>query len=269
MSRFPFNSSLVWLHKNQSKLLGNDLNYLYKEVSERLYDRILDIKKNFSNALELGNGNEYLPLLVDTEKVSKYTLNTFKHGNYNRSIDFKGMTPDFFENGANLSCFKDNTFDAVFSNLLLHWVNDLPSLFKQIQRILAPDGVFLASVIGGDSLYELRSAFQLAETERMGGISQRMSPMIHMSDIGPLLMDSNFHMITVDHDELVIQYPSAVHLMSDLSSMGESHASTMPSLTIPKKVLLAIDPIYRSLYQSDHISATFQILYMIGWKKGI
>lgn len=34
--------------------------------------------------------------------------------------------------------------------------------------ILKPDGVFIASMFGGDTLYELRSSLQLAEIEREG-----------------------------------------------------------------------------------------------------
>jgi NADH dehydrogenase [ubiquinone] 1 alpha subcomplex assembly factor 5 len=35
-------------------------------------------------------------------------------------------------------------------------------VLKQIQRALKPDGVFMGSMIGGDTLFELRSAFTLS-----------------------------------------------------------------------------------------------------------
>lgn len=52
------------------------------------------------------------------------------------------------------------------SNLSLHWVNDLPGAMQQACRALKPDGVFLASMLGGNTLKELRVALQLAEQER-------------------------------------------------------------------------------------------------------
>lgn len=50
--------------------------------------------------------------------------------------------------------------------------------FTQIRHLLKPDGVFIGAVFGGDTLFELRTALQLAEQERRGGIANRVSPMI-------------------------------------------------------------------------------------------
>jgi NADH dehydrogenase [ubiquinone] 1 alpha subcomplex assembly factor 5 len=63
------------------------------------------------------------------------------------------------------------------SNLALHWINDLPGTLIQIRQVLKEDGVFIGALLGGDSLFELRTALQLAELEREGGISPRVSPM--------------------------------------------------------------------------------------------
>jgi hypothetical protein len=38
----------------------------------------------------------------------------------------------------------------------------------QAQKLLKPDGIFLAVMLGGDSLHELRNSFALAEQERDG-----------------------------------------------------------------------------------------------------
>lgn len=52
--------------------------------------------------------------------------------------------------------FPPQHFDLVMSSLSLHWVNDLPSTFKQIRESLKPDGAFIGAVLGGASLQELR-----------------------------------------------------------------------------------------------------------------
>lgn len=67
--------------------------------------------------------------------------------------------------------------DVVMSNLALHWVNDLPGTLIQIRQTLKEDGVFIGALLGGESLFELRTSLQLAELEREGGISPRVSPM--------------------------------------------------------------------------------------------
>lgn len=64
--------------------------------------------------------------------------------------------------------FEPESFDIVMSSLSLHWVNQLPSTFSQIIKSLRPDGVFIAALFGGETLFELRGALQLGETEREG-----------------------------------------------------------------------------------------------------
>ena len=39
--------------------------------------------------------------------------------------------------------FKTNAFDVVFSNQVIHWANDCAQLFKEIERVLTPSGVFV------------------------------------------------------------------------------------------------------------------------------
>lgn len=49
------------------------------------------------------------------------------------------------------------SLDFVISCISLHWANDLPGCFQRIMNSLKKDGVFMAAIFGGDSLYELRS----------------------------------------------------------------------------------------------------------------
>lgn len=112
--------------------------------------------------------------------------------------------------------FEENSLDLVVSSLSLHWVNDLPACFSTVIRSLKPDGVFMASVFGGETLYELRSSLQLADLERRGGISPHISPFTQIRDIGALLNRAGFKMLTIDTDEVVVEYPSMYELMWDL-----------------------------------------------------
>lgn len=52
-------------------------------------------------------------------------------------------------------------------------------------------------MVGGESLYELRCSLQLAETEREGGFSPRVSPYTAVTDLGNLLGQAGFSMLTV------------------------------------------------------------------------
>lgn len=63
--------------------------------------------------------------------------------------------------------------------------------------MLKPDGVFIGAMVGGETLYELRCSLQLAETEREGGFSPRVSPYTAVTDLGNLLGQAGFNMLTV------------------------------------------------------------------------
>ena len=76
--------------------------------------------------------------------------------------------------------FQDSSVDLVVSNLALHWVNDVPGVLSQIQRVLKPDGVFIGAMLGGQTLSELASSFVAAELEREGGVSMHVSPMMEV-----------------------------------------------------------------------------------------
>jgi NADH dehydrogenase [ubiquinone] 1 alpha subcomplex assembly factor 5 len=170
--------------------------------------------------------------------------------------------------------FEPNTFDAVLSSLSIHWVNDLPSLLAQVNSILKPDAPFLAAIMGGDSVFELRTSLQLADLERRGGVSPHISPMADVKDVGGLLNRAGFKLLTVDVDDMVVEYPDTFALMMDLQAMGESNAilkSAGGLGGLSRDVLLANEGIYRQLHGEEGkegIPATFRIIYMIGWKEG-
>lgn len=162
---------------------------------------------------------------------------------------------------------EDNSLDLVISSLSLHWVNDLPGCFHKIMKSLKPDGVFIASLFGGETLFELRSSLQLAELERKGGLSAHISPFTQIRDIGALLNRAGFTMLTIDTDEIVVGYPSIFELMGDLKGMAENNAAFNRPLNINRETLMAAGAIYKELYAKEEgISATYQIIYLVGWK---
>ena len=167
--------------------------------------------------------------------------------------------------------FERQSFNAVLSSFFLHWVNDLPSLLSQINSVLKPDSPFIAAMLGGDSLFELRTSLQLADLDRRGGVSTHVSPLADVRDIGGLLTKAGFKLLTVDVDDIVVDYPSVFALMMDLQAMGESNAAlTAEKGGLRRDVMAATESIYRELHAAggENVPATFRIIYMIGWTEG-
>jgi len=79
---------------------------------------------------------------------------------------------------------------------------------------------------------------------------------------------AGFSLLTVDVEDVKISYPSIWELMEDLRDMGESNAVLGRRPFVKRDVLLAADAIYKELhgFEDGTIPATFQIIFLIGWK---
>ena len=107
-----------------------------------------------------------------------------------------------------------------FSLLSLQFVDDLPGTLIQIRRALRPDGLFLAALLGGSTLHELRDALSTAEIELTGGLSPRVAPFIGVSDLGRLLQRAGFALPVTDTDRLTVRYGSMFDLVRRPQSDG-------------------------------------------------
>ena len=147
---------------------GTYYDYLREETVRRLVDRLDDITRDFPVALELGSYRGYMLSTISsaegrngvggiggvqhlTQCDSIPCLSEELYSSQNHDIQSKRMVCDF----ENLP-FEEHTFDVVLSAMSLHWVNDLPSTLIQVKRALKPDGAFIASMLGGNTLQELK-----------------------------------------------------------------------------------------------------------------
>lgn len=152
--------------------------------------------------------------------------------------------------------------------MALHWVNDLPQALKQMSKMLKPDGMFIAAMLGGDTLHELRASLAIAEQEREGGVSAHVSPMLPVADACGIMTGAGLQMVTVDTERVIIDYDNAFACMRHLWWMGESNACTNRRPTVSRHTMLSAAAIYRQLYGNkidETVPATFDFVYMIGW----
>ncbi|XP_037955617.1 arginine-hydroxylase NDUFAF5, mitochondrial-like [Teleopsis dalmanni] len=242
-------------------------DYLKEEVGFRLADRIFDIKREIKCAADIGCNRGFLSKHVLAESVGHLTLCDTSPTMLAQAQGTPGLNMTKLEVDEEQLEFEESSLDLVISSLSLHWVNDLPGCFTKVIKSLKPDGVFIGSLFGGDTLYELRGALQLAELERQGGIAPHISPFTQIRDIGALLNRAGFTMLTIDTDEIVVGYPSMYELMWDLKGMAENNAAFNRPAHISRDTLMAASAIYKELYgKDDGVAATFQIIYFVGWK---
>ncbi|XP_040002239.1 arginine-hydroxylase NDUFAF5, mitochondrial isoform X3 [Xiphias gladius] len=71
-----------------------------------------------------------------------------------------------------------------------------------------------------------------------------------------------------DVDDVQVHYPGIMEVMTDLQGMGESNCAWNRRSLLHRDTILAAAAIYKEMYGNEDgsVPATFEILYMIGWK---
>ena len=164
--------------------------------------------------------------------------------------------------------FRDGSLDLVVSALALQFVNDLPGALIQIRRALKPDGLFLAAMLGGDTLTELRQAFAAAEAEIEGGVSPRVAPFADVREMGALLQRAGFALPVTDVERLTVRYSSPFILMGELRRMGATNVLTERRRTpLRRATLKRMAEIYAQRFADPDgkVRATFEIIWLSGW----
>src|SRR5690606_24494742 len=120
--------------------------------------------------------------------------------------------------------FASESLDLVVSGLAFQFVNDLPGTLIQIRKALRPDGLLLATLLGGATLRALGQARLIAESEVSGGVSPRVVSFADVREVGALLQRAGFALPVVDSETLTETYDSPRALMRELKKMGAANA---------------------------------------------
>jgi len=249
------------LRKNRDRASKNfaDHNFLVQEVAARLHDKYQDITRDFQHILDLGSREGEMARLLKDKFVISQDLS---HGFLQKSAGLRIQADEEF------LPFRPQSLDLVISNLNLHWVNDLPGCLAQIMQALKPDGLFLGTLLGGETLNELRRAMMEAEINLRGGASPRVSPFMDVRDGGNLLQRAGFALPVVDTDRITVTYENAFRLMQELKAMGEGNILITRSRSLTSPHLMSeCAKIYQEKFADPRgrITVTFDIIYLMGW----
>lgn len=163
---------------------------------------------------------------------------------------------------------RDGALDLVVSALALQFVNDLPGTLAQIRRALKPDGLLMASLIGGRTLVELREALLSAEAEIEGGGSPRVAPFADVRDAGALLQRAGFALPVADSDVAQVSYATPFDLMRELRGMAATNVLlARRRAPLRRATLMRAAEIYAERFSAadGRCLATFEIITMTGW----
>jgi SAM-dependent methyltransferase len=239
-------------------------SFLKQAAAEDIALRLSAINRRFDRVLDLGAHDGTLARALKSDQLVASRLG---------EIVSADLSPAFGHRQADEEAlpFPEQSFDLIVSALSLHWVNDLPGALIQIRRALKPDGLFIATVLGGRTLTELRQSLLAAEEEIRGGAANRISPMMDVIDAAGLLQRTQFAMPVADNDARTVRYAHPLKLLADLRGMGETAAfanRSGPPLT--RGILMRAMDIYAQRFsdRDGRIRATFEFVTLSGWSPG-
>jgi len=240
-----------------------DFDFLIENVADDLMERLADSTRRFARALDLGGHTGALARRLANRTDIETLLSADSAEAMVARADGLRLVAD-----EEYLPIADGALDLIMSCLTLHWVNDLPGTLIQARRALKPDGLFLAAMLGGATLKELREAFLLAEDEIEGGAGPRVSPFADVRDAGDLLSRAGFKLPVAVTEVLTVSYESPFKLVRDLKGMGEAnaHIHRRKSFTRRTTFLRAL-AIYQERYgdSEGRVPATFEIVTLTGW----
>ena len=237
-------------------LAGNYPDFLIQRAADDLQERLGAVLREFPIAADLGT-----PLPVVAPVLAG------KAGRVLRMAEAEGGDGGIVGDLEGLP-FAPGSLDLAVSLLALQGVNDLPGALIQIKRALKPDGLFMACLLGGRSLQELRQALLEAESETTGGVSPRVAPFADLRDLGGLLQRAGFALPVIDSETVTVRYRDAFGLMRDLRAMGWANSLTARrKAPLRRETLLRAVALYAERFADPdgRVPATFEFVWLSGW----
>lgn len=242
-----FDRALYCARLARARTGGPDI--LNRTIASELIDRLSLITRDFKRACVIA---------PDPAMIAEALQSTGRI-----SVVQKMMPPASEDFG-----FMEGEFDAMFSILDLHAMNDVPGALAQMKRALVPDGLLLATLFAGDTLTELRQSWLAAETMVTGGVSPRVSPMIGVRELGALLQRAGLALPVADLDRTVVRYADAIALIHELHALGMANMLVGRSRTPVSRRLLgaAANAYHANFADADgRIRATLELAWLTAW----
>jgi len=244
------------LYKIQQEFAGNIIgkhDFLFREVEERLCDKVMTLKQSYNNSLAYGFCE-----LTDAK------LNSKKHG---RAHIIPQVENDFTYD-EELITLGENRFDLIISFFALQYSNDLLGSLIQYHSFLNPGGIFAGVILGGNSLQELRTALSNTDLKMKGGLSPRVIPMIDLKDAARLLQKAGFNMPISDVETIEVEYQNLKSLHDDLKGMGQGNCLIKRNNSYPGKEFFKVaEGEYFKLSAGEKkLKATFDVVTFLGKK---
>jgi NADH dehydrogenase [ubiquinone] 1 alpha subcomplex assembly factor 5 len=250
-----FDMDLRALRRDRAARSGPEL-FLFERAFADCLERLALVRRRFKRALLIGCPDPAWP-----RRLVEFT----------ESIDVRDTGPLFAQAAGGVTITEDEwtpppeNYDLIVPIGTLDTVNDLPRALLALRIAMAPDGLLLGAMSGGDTLPQLRRAMHAADTV-MGAASPHIHPRIEAAAVAPLLSRCGFANPVIDVDRAQVSYASMSRLVDDLRRMAATNVLTQRSeRPLSRRAAAAAARNFAQAAQDGRTIEIFEILHFAAW----
>ena len=237
---------------------------LQKYVGEQLFDRLEFMKIDPGTILDLGAGPGQWARMLE-QKFSGARIVQLDVAERMLNISRKNAKRFFSRQSyvcadADSMPIKDEAIEFVFSNLMLQWSQDTDKLLNEMARVIRPNGLFVFSTLGPDTLRELRESWSAADDQI------HVNAFIDMHDLGDALVRSGFSDPVMEVEIVSLSYADLSGLMRDLKGLGARNVNSDRRRTLTGKGRYKLmQQEYEKKKTDGKLPATYEVIYGHAW----
>lgn len=158
--------------------------------------------------------------------------------------------------------FRTGSFDLIFASQVIHWAIEIPSLFRELNRIMSPNGCIMFSTLGPDTFKELRYAFSNVDTY------SHTNEFMDLHHLGDILVSEQWLDPVIDMEMLHAHYSDLEKLLIGLKSQGVRNINTArPCGLMGRQRWCQFEAAYSQLVTSTGAyPLTYEVIYGHAWK---
>lgn len=275
-----FSQTHIKHHFDHAAVQYEEAAVLQKQVAKEVDDRLDLITIQPNTILDVGSGTGLLTRHLEqrypnadcigidlSDKMVQMAQSRAlrKPRNWlNRLVRQKNASTHFINGNAYQLPIADQSVDLIVTNLMLQWCDDLDQVFHEFRRVLKPEGLFMMTTFGPDTLKELRQAWAKVDD------AEHVNTFIDMHDIGDALIRNGFGQPVLDVEHFTLTYDKPLGVLKDLKAIGATRVGasqpdpTGTGLTGKQRFTRMLEA-YETQRTEGRIPATFEVVHGHAW----